>query len=330
MICGAFYLKPFSEGEGSVRRERGVFSLRVKNCGGVVVLCIYKYYYICAINQNSPPMKRSTALLLNFFMFVAMSMAFGPFATLPVVGLGILFATAVPSKVGQHAYAKIQFGMMMTDASGKLGGQVFSKNRAGAYVRTKVTPVNPRTVYQQTARFALSSFSQAWSNLTQNQRDAWNAAVTAFARHDVFGNLRNPSGKNLYVRLNVNLFNTGQAQITDPPVPIGLSEITGFAVTAASPGTVAVAWTSGPVPVTETWLLEATKPVNVGRSFVKNLYRVIAVLASAQTTPYAAGTAYTTKFGTFSAGQRISARVTQIQNNTGQNGVPISATCITT
>ena len=41
--------------------------------------------------------------------------------------------------------AKIKFGMMMTDASGKLGGQVFSKNRGGSYVRTKVTPTNPQT-----------------------------------------------------------------------------------------------------------------------------------------------------------------------------------------
>lgn len=45
--------------------------------------------------------------------------------------------------------AKIKFGMMMTDARGKLGGQVFSKNRSGSYVRTKVTPVNPQTTTQQ-------------------------------------------------------------------------------------------------------------------------------------------------------------------------------------
>ena len=35
--------------------------------------------------------------------------------------------------------AKIKFGAMMVDASGKLGGQVFAKNRGGAYIRTKTS-----------------------------------------------------------------------------------------------------------------------------------------------------------------------------------------------
>jgi hypothetical protein len=48
--------------------------------------------------------------------------------------------------------AKIKFGMMMTDARGKLGGHVFSKNRSGAYVRTKVTPVNGQTTAQTGVR----------------------------------------------------------------------------------------------------------------------------------------------------------------------------------
>ena len=56
--------------------------------------------------------------------------------------------------------AKIKFGMMMTDARGKLGGQVFSKNKGGAYVRTKVTPSNPQTIAQTTRR---ALFAAIWS-----------------------------------------------------------------------------------------------------------------------------------------------------------------------
>lgn len=56
---------------------------------------------------------------------------------------------------------KIKWGMMMTDGRGKLGGQVASKNRAGAYVRTKVTPVNPRTTQQQAIRTLFGSIASA-------------------------------------------------------------------------------------------------------------------------------------------------------------------------
>src|SRR5690606_26146133 len=98
--------------------------------------------------------------------------------------------------------AKIKFGMMMTDARGKLGGQVFSKNRGGSYIRTKVTPSNPRSSFQQAIRTLLSGFSQAWSSLTANQRSAWNGAVSNWSKTDIFGDIKNPTGKNLFVRLN--------------------------------------------------------------------------------------------------------------------------------
>src|SRR3546814_3353017 len=48
--------------------------------------------------------------------------------------------------------SKVKFGALMTDARGKLGGHVFSKNRAGSYLRTKVTPVNQQTSYQTSVR----------------------------------------------------------------------------------------------------------------------------------------------------------------------------------
>lgn len=106
---------------------------------------------------------------------------------------------------------------MMTDARGKLGGQVFSKNRAGAYVRTKVTPVNPRTSHQQDSRFLLGSLSQQWSGLTRAQIEAWNSAVSDWARTDIFGDLRNPTGKNLFTALNKNLIQAGFPAVTLPP-----------------------------------------------------------------------------------------------------------------
>lgn len=226
--------------------------------------------------------------------------------------------------------AKIKFGLVVTEGSGKLGGHVFSKNRGGAYIRTKVTPLNPQTSYQANVRFLLTTWSKAWSALTQAQILAWNAAVSSFAKTDQFGDLRNPTGKNLYVRLNVNLANAGAASISDPPVPVALSEITGLAVTATAPGTMSVSWTSGAVPAGEAWLLESIKPVNAGRKFVKNLYRVIAVIPAAATSPHAAGIEYTTKFGNLISGQSVAVRVTQISNTTGQAGVPLTAQAIIT
>ena len=65
--------------------------------------------------------------------------------------------------------ARIKFGMMMTDARGKLGGQVFTKTRSGATVRTKVTPVNLKSSAQALVRNRFGSLSQGWRGLSEEE-----------------------------------------------------------------------------------------------------------------------------------------------------------------
>jgi hypothetical protein len=43
---------------------------------------------------------------------------------------------------------KMKFGAIVTEGRGKIGGHVASKNKSGAYLRTKVTPVNRQSVAQ--------------------------------------------------------------------------------------------------------------------------------------------------------------------------------------
>jgi hypothetical protein len=226
--------------------------------------------------------------------------------------------------------AKAAFGMMMTDARGKLGGHVFSQNRSGNYIRTKVTPSNPRTVAQQTARFYLANFSKAWATLTVAEITAWNASVSNWARNNVFGNLKNPTGKNLYVKLNTLLANIGAAAISSPPIPASLSEIKTLAIATCTASTQTISWSSGAVPAAENWLLEATKCVSPGKNNVSNQYRVIANIAPAATSPYNSFAAYNAKFGAPVVGQRVNIRVKQIDNTTGTPGVPLTATFIVT
>jgi len=125
---------------------------------------------------------------------------------------------------------KIKFGAIVVAGSGKIGGHVASKNRAGAYLRTKTTPTNPNTPAQAQARSILGSLSTAWGLLTEDQRKTWNDAVASFATTDIFGDIKNPSGINLYVKLNANLEASGQAQLVVAPAKL---EIPFFPLTSA-------------------------------------------------------------------------------------------------
>lgn len=210
--------------------------------------------------------------------------------------------------------AKIKFGMMMTDASGKLGGQVFSKNRGGSYVRTKVTPTNPQTAAQSTIRGIFASISSRWSSLTDAQRASFNGFVQAYARTDIFGDLRNPSGKSLFQRLNQNLEISGQAQtdVCSSPVEVPFANLT-TASADVSTTTFLVNYSGDLTGVKA--IVWATPQMSQGTKFVKNQLRQIAVLDGGNAGSEDIWADYVAKFGTPVAGANISIAVRVINTN---------------
>lgn len=219
--------------------------------------------------------------------------------------------------------AKIKFGMMMTDARGKLGGQVFSKNRAGAYVRTKVTPVNPRTAAQQLSRFILGSLSASWSGLTEQQRRAWNAAVDDWQRTDIFGDLRKPTGKNLFTSLNKELIQSSQSQILLPPdkvvIPdVGIDSADLFIGDNQLDLDIAGNATGFKVQVS------ATPQMTAGTSFIDDKLRVISYQTGGNNAQYSISSVYADRFGTPELGANIWVQIKLIAPN-GQASVPVRA-----
>lgn len=223
---------------------------------------------------------------------------------------------------------KMQFGSIVVAGRGKIGGHVASQNRAGAYMRTKVSPVNPQTTSQLGARNRLTGRSQAWKVLTQAQRDAWNAAVSLYARTDIFGSLRNPSGFNLYQRINNNLLVVGAAAIVSPALPAAVLTVGLTSIVATVAGQLLPMTLTGAVPAGTAVKVFATSPQSPGISFVKSEFRLISTLPAATATPVALGAAYTAKFGAFVAGQKIFVKIEFINTLTGQNSAPAQAFAI--
>jgi len=227
---------------------------------------------------------------------------------------------------------KAKWGAIVVAGSGKLGGHVASRNRSGSYFRTKVTPVNPNTSYQAAVRARLAARSQAWSGLTAAQRAEWNAAVANFAKTDIFGDLQNPSGFNLFARLNINLVNIGEAPLTAPPTPQDVINFTSLSVAADfTLQTLTITFAATPIAATEKILLFATPALSPGISFVKSEYRQIDVLAAADTSPHSAETEYIAKFGSIGAvGQKIFVKLLPISVASGQAAIAVSASAIIT
>lgn len=216
--------------------------------------------------------------------------------------------------------AKAKFGMIVTDMRNKLGGHVFSKNRGGSYVRTKVTPSNPQTTAQSAVRSALGSISAAWSGLTAGQRAGFNAAVDDWKTTDIFGDLKSPSGKNLFTRLNLNLDNSAQPLIDAVPDKV---DVPSMQLIAAEMDLSAeeIVFDSTAVPVGTVAIVYATPPLTAGTSYAKNRFRIIALNNAGAVQPGDLYTGYVAKFGIPVAGSNIQLRVKVVASN-GQAGVP--------
>lgn len=224
---------------------------------------------------------------------------------------------------------KMKFGAIVVDGRGKIGGHVASKNRGGAYLRTKVTPSNPNTSVQAAVRNRLTSLAQAWRGLTASQRESWNNAVSNFAGTNIFADKVNPSGINLFTKLNANLLEVGSSMISSAPLPSEVEPVLTVSATAAA-GTPAfsVVFTPTPVPANTAFIVRATGQVSAGISNFKGKFRNITVLASAATSPENLLTAYTAKFGTLVAGQKIGVEIIPVNTVTGQKGQAVSTSLI--
>ena len=200
--------------------------------------------------------------------------------------------------------AKIKLGAIVVGMSGKLGGHVFATNKGGAYMRTKTTPLNPRSVLQTSFRAIFAQISALWGTLTEVQRNGWRAAVSSFAKTDVFGDIKNPTGKALFQRLNTNLENTGQAQITVAPMPAALTsaDVTGVTGAVAIPA-LAVAYANATTG--DKVIIYATTKLTQGTKFVKNKLGLLQVFAGAGAGTYDILASYQAKYGTLIAGDNI-------------------------
>jgi hypothetical protein len=227
--------------------------------------------------------------------------------------------------------ANIKYGHLISEARGKLNGSVFSRNTYGAYMRQKVSPIQPRTARQQQVRQSLAAIASSWRDLTQTQRDGWNALAQQVTRINVFGDNVPLSGFNLYGRLNRNVVEAGGTLISDAPdIVIPDAPTLGAMTFDSGAGTFSIAFAPAPVPANTAYIINASTDLSAGISFAGGKLRQIARIAPAGTSPFAAYTAWSNKFGTATPGKKVFVEIYAVNLNTGFASQRSSGYVITT
>lgn len=226
--------------------------------------------------------------------------------------------------------ALIKTGALVAEIRGKEGGMVFSRNKGGAYVKVKVTPTNPQTIYQQNQRGQLGAISQAWRALTQAQRDAWGVFAAGAPVTNIFGDQTFLSGFGAFCKTNRNLRLLGIATLTSPVAIAAFGSFTTLSIASAA-GAVTAAWTITGNAASIRFFYDLTPGLAPGIKFAKNKFRLLVADSVAPVSPKVLTTLYTARFGVAPlAGQRISMRIRQVDNASGWDSAPIEVTAIAT
>lgn len=202
--------------------------------------------------------------------------------------------------------------------SGSLGGTVFSRNRAGSYIRVRAIPVNPNTPFQQLVKSIMGMLSAVWVEiLTDAQRDSWNSYALNVLMPNRIGELINVGGLGMFQRSNIPRLQTeltGLTEVDQAPTIFDLGSYThpDFAAPSEATQDVAVSFTA-----TDDWvgedgaamLLYGSRPQNPSINYFQGPYRLMGAIEGDGTTPPTSPATLNLPF-TVAAGHRVFFRAT--------------------
>lgn len=232
----------------------------------------------------------------------------------------VVKATTSVSKWSVRIMVKIKYGGGVAQMSGSEAGRTYARNRGGAYIRNRTTPLNPSTPSQQSVRATLSQLSKDWSNLlTEEERDGWAAFAEVNPINDVFGESINLTGSQMYVRLNARLDEAGQTLLSVAPANQNVDALTSATLTFdIGTGNVELTFLPTPVPTDTCLIVKATPGLNPGINYVRNKLRTIGTFNAAEASPVDIEAEWVAKFGTLPiVGQRVVVQAHFLDHTTG-------------
>lgn len=182
-------------------------------------------------------------------------------------------------------------------ASGSVAGVTYSRNKGGMYTRSRAIPSNPNSAAQLSVRDNLTVASQAWSGLTQVQRDEWNALAPTVSWTNTLGQSIQLSGINLFNQVNSLRLLAGLALLEAAPADAVRADVPLIDEVTTSTGSLDVTTTNS-FAATDKLLVFVSRPTNPGRSTSAQPKRFVGIgaagspgpLSMTETDPFASAT----------------------------------------
>lgn len=219
--------------------------------------------------------------------------------------------------------AKVIFSALVEDVRGKIGGNVFSRNANGSFVRGYSKPVNADTEAQQSVRNQFGAIARSWRELTNAQRQSFIDQAVNYPYNDSLGRPQVYTGFQLFQKLNSQLILIGLDPISVIGAPVAMPAVATAVMNTSLAADLSTALTytesSGGQLSDSRLVIQATRPMSTGVYRPKRQdFRQIAVGGGTPTTLFLALPEYETIFGALAVGQTVFFRYSLVSTVTGQ------------
>lgn len=214
--------------------------------------------------------------------------------------------------------ARIIYSALVDSIRGSIQGTTFQRNAYGYTIKGKPNMVNPNTANQNAHKARFSAAIQAWRNITDANRAAWDAYANAFP----IPSRKNPdaylSGFNAFCRWHALTFTTSFTVLADPAGDQGT--VTAFTpVLAINMGALRMLFdvivTEGPWKA----YVQLSRPLKGTQTFVKGWTRQVGDPGEGTWDDFDISFGYTRQFGALPVvGDLIGVRIAYQNTTNGQ------------
>jgi hypothetical protein len=180
---------------------------------------------------------------------------------------------------------------------GKLGGNVYSRNKGGTYVRRHSIPTNPNTARQQATRNWVGWCATTWESvLIESEREQWREWAETHTWKNALGQDIALTGLDWYTMANTRLLDCAATPITVPGDLSAPDPLLTMALTITNATAISIAFTDV-LPAGHRLVVWGSGPISAGANPNFRGCRLIGYSAAAGATPIAFALPYTMQDG---------------------------------
>lgn len=226
-------------------------------------------------------------------------------------------------------------GLTSSASSGKLGGLVGSRGRAGHQLRARIIPRQSLTDSSSEARAIMSGLPSLWRKLTAAEQNTWANLASTLPTQNTLGQLLTLNGYTLYIACSRRLVTIGITEtLRAAPASSSIPPIYGFTATPiyAAPDAVGgiadiTLTTEAPLPTNFLPVLRASAALSPAQANIRasNL-RVIQAGAAWRSQPYSALALWQAIYGTLPPSGAITFDLSLVDPTSGLVGTAVRTT----